>query len=106
MSNMSTSSPTSSRSTLRRAVWGTVTVAVVVLLAVIFSAWLSFHAKAEGMAVGYLQEARAAYQMGRPIPDSIFETGLYRVQTQSQAGADASSGAITVYVKDRFLNQT
>ena len=96
---MSTLTPTSSRPKLRRVLWGSATVVVVVLAAIVFGAWLSFHAKAEGIAVGYLQAASSAYQMGRPIPDLIFETMgstgsrscLRRAPTRPRVGSRSTS---------------
>ncbi|MBC7542938.1 MAG: hypothetical protein H7338_09430 [Candidatus Sericytochromatia bacterium] len=103
---MSTTLATSPRPKFRRAIWITVAGILSVVLIIVGAAWISFRAKAEGIAVGYMQAASSAYQMGRPIPDAIFETGVYRVQVVSQVAADKGPGNITVYVKDRFLNQT
>jgi hypothetical protein len=106
MSSMSTATATTSSSRLRKALWVSVGVGVSLILLALTVIWLSFKAKAEGLAVGYLQAASSAFQMGRPIPDTIFETGVYRVQVVSQGGASQTPVVITVYVKDRFFNQT
>jgi hypothetical protein len=91
---------------LRRAILVTIGVVTGFIVLGLTIIWLSFKAKAEGLAVGYLQAASSAFQMGRPIPDTIFETGVYRVQVVSQGGTNQTPVVITVYVKDRFLNQS
>lgn len=107
MGSMSTATePATSTPRLRRALWVTLGVAASILALVLIVVWLSFKAKAEGLAVGYLQAASSAFQMGRPIPDTIFETGVYRIQVVSQGGVNGVPTVITIYVKDRFLNQT
>jgi hypothetical protein len=103
---MSTATETPKSPRLRRALWLTSSLVVALILMALVAIWLSFKAKAEGLAVGYLQAASSAFQMGRPIPDTIFETGIYRVQVVSQGGTNQVPVVITVYVKDRFLNQT
>ena len=63
-----------------------------------------FKIKEEGIAIGYERAAAAAYQMGRPIPDSIFEEGSYRVEVKSIASQGQTQ--ITVNVKDLYSNIT
>ena len=104
MSTSTTSSP-SARPGVRKALWITLASLLLVLFAILAAAWISFRAKAEGITIGYLQAANAAFQMGRPIPDSIFEAGFYRIEVKSQGGTDKTPVVITVYVKDRFMNQ-
>jgi hypothetical protein len=102
-----TDTPTSPKSPrVRRALWVTIAISVAAIIVALIIIWLGFKAKAEGLAVGYLQAASSAHQMGRPIPDTIFETGLYRVQVVTQGGTNQVPVVITVYVKDRILNQT
>ena len=77
---------------------------VVGVIIVVFLGWLSFVTRAQGIAEGYLQAATSAYQMGRPIPDTIFETGPYRIQATTMPQADGGSALITVTARDRFIN--
>ncbi len=66
--------------------------------------YMIFKIKAEGIAIGYERAAAAASQMGRPIPDSIFEEGNYRVEVKSILGASQTD--ITINVKDLYSNVT
>lgn len=65
-----------------------------------------FKVKAEGIAIGYQRAAAAAYQMGRPIPDSIFEDGNYRVEVKTNFNASGQPTDLTVNVKDLYTNYT
>ena len=64
-----------------------------------------FKVKAEGIAIGYQRAAAAANQMGRPIPDSIFEEGSYRVEVKSNFTGQGQ-GEMTINVKDLYSNMT
>ncbi len=68
--------------------------------------YLFFKAKAEGIAIGYERAAAAAYQMGRPIPDNIFEEGNYRVEIKSTPATGGQPFSITINVRDRYTNIT
>ena len=64
-----------------------------------------FRAKAEGIALGYLEAATTFYQMdryARPLPDRIFETGAYRVETK----VHGTPPVFEIQVRDRFFNIT
>lgn len=65
-----------------------------------------FKVKAEGIAIGYQRAAAAAYQMGRPIPDSIFEDGNYRVEVKTNFNSSGQPSDVTVNVKDLYTNYT
>lgn len=59
-------------------------------------------ATAQGIATGYVEAAITAYQMdryGRPLPNRMFETGPFRVDTKSQG----TPPVMEVAVKDRYL---
>src|SRR5689334_4775170 len=79
-------------------------VALVIFLIIVIIAGFSyfqyqfFKSKAEGIAIGYAKAAAAAYQMGRPIPNTIFEVDHYRVEIVS---AQQGPFSITINVKDR-----
>lgn len=66
---------------------------------------MMFKAKAEGIATGYVEAAVTAYQMdryARPLPDRIFETGHYRVETRTHG----TPPRLHVAVRDRYINRT
>lgn len=66
---------------------------------------MMFKAKAEGLATGYIEAAVTAYQMdryARPLPDRIFESGHYRVETRTHG----TPPTLHVSVRDRYINQT
>ncbi|PKL75955.1 MAG: hypothetical protein CVV27_12730 [Candidatus Melainabacteria bacterium HGW-Melainabacteria-1] len=66
---------------------------------------MKFKAKAEGLATGYVEAAVTAYQMdryARPLPDRIFESGHYRVETRTHG----TPPRLHVSVRDRYLNIT
>lgn len=66
---------------------------------------LQFKAKAEGLAQGYAEAAITAYQMdryARPLPDRIFESGPYRVETKTHG----TPPQLHINVRDRYLNLT
>lgn len=66
---------------------------------------MKFRAMAEGLATGYAEAAVTAYQMdryARPLPDRIFETGNYRVETRTHG----TPPQLTISVRDRYLNIT
>lgn len=65
-----------------------------------------FKVKAEGIAIGYQRAAASAYQMGRPIPDSIFEDGNYRVEVKTNFNSSGQPSDVTVNVKDLYTNYT
>lgn len=65
-----------------------------------------FKIKAEGIAIGYQRAASSAYQMGRPIPDSIFEDGNYRVEVKTNFNSAGQPTEISVNVKDLYTNIT
>ncbi|MFN8578131.1 MAG: hypothetical protein U0354_14935 [Candidatus Sericytochromatia bacterium] len=65
-----------------------------------------FKVKAEGIAIGYQKAAASAYQMGRPIPDSIFEEGNYRVEVKTSFNSSGQASDITINVKDLYTNYT
>ncbi len=66
---------------------------------------MQFKAKAEGLATGYAEAAITAYQMdryARPLPDRIFESGPYRVETKTHG----TPPQLHINVRDRYLNIT
>ena len=81
-----------------------------IALVVISLAWggvslMIFKAEARGIAQGYMEAAVTAYQMdryARPLPDRIFETGPYRVETKDQG----TPPTLVINVRDRYLNIT
>jgi flagellar basal body-associated protein FliL len=86
---------------------GLVIFLILVIIGVLASMqYMLFKAKAEGIAIGYARAAASAYQMGRQIPDSIFEVDLYRIEVQSTQPSAGQPYGVTVYVKDRYTNMT
>ncbi|MGV3522695.1 MAG: hypothetical protein ACO1RX_00640 [Candidatus Sericytochromatia bacterium] len=66
---------------------------------------MKFRAMAEGIATGYIEAAMTAYQMdryARPLPDRIFESGIYRVETRTHG----TPPKLHVSVRDRYVNMT
>ena len=93
------------RSRLRRSAWLVLAALVALLLVWGVVWWLVFRAEARGLAEGYVEAAMTAYQMdryARPLPDRIFETGAYRVETKDVG----TPPTLTVSVRDRWLNIT
>lgn len=60
--------------------------------------------KATGIITGYEEAAARAYQMGRPLPDTIFETGFFRVAVSSKSSTAQAPFRIRVAVRDRMFN--
>jgi hypothetical protein len=60
--------------------------------------------RATGIATGYEEAAARAYQMGRPLPDTIFETGMFRVAVTSQSSTTQTPFRVRIAVKDRIFN--
>ena len=80
--------------------------AMFVIAAVIYVPIATFKFKAEGISIGYQRAASAAYQMGRPIPDTIFEEGNYRVEVKTSFNSSGQPSEILVNVKDIYTNMT
>lgn len=79
---------------------------ILVIAGFAYMQYAIFKVKAEGIAIGYQRAASAAYQMGRPIPDSIFEDGNYRVEVKTNFNASGTPSEVTVNVKDLYTNTT
>ncbi|MFN8673111.1 MAG: hypothetical protein U0457_13655 [Candidatus Sericytochromatia bacterium] len=83
---------------------GLVVFLVLVLVGLIlYFQYVLFKTKAEGIAIGYKKAIVAAYQAQRPLPNTIFEEGNYRVEVNSQ---QTSSGQIkvSIAVRDKYSN--
>lgn len=105
MSDTTTEIPTKGNSKLRMILGITGGLIVGGLVAWGASNWMVFRAQAEGLALGYAEAATTAYQMdryARPLPDRIFETGNYRVETRT----NGNPPKLSVSVRDRFVNVT
>lgn len=86
MATAETAAAPKGRSGAKRTLGIAAAVVLALLIAWAVVAFLIFRARAEGIAVGYLEAAVTAYQMeryGRPIPDRIFETHSYLVDTKA-----------------------
>lgn len=79
---------------------------ILVIVGFAYMQYAIFKVKAEGIAIGYQRAASAAYQMGRPIPDSIFEDGSYRVEVKTNFNSSGTPSEVTVNVKDLYTNTT
>ena len=79
---------------------------VFVIAVIAYMQYAIFKVKAEGITIGYQRAASSAYQMGRPIPDSIFEDGNYRVEVKTNFNSAGQPSDITVNVKDLYTNTT
>lgn len=101
MSTQAATPPSQSRSR-KWLIGGTVALVVLLVIAAAL-AWLFVLTKAEGIAIGYMQAAGNATQVGRPIPDNIFETGGFRVQAVSSKQDDGQMRMV-VHVRERWLN--
>lgn len=85
---------------------GLVFVLVGVLVGFAFFKYAFFKARAEGIAIGYEKAAASAYQMGRPIPNNIFEEENYRVEVTSPVVTLGQPMTITINVRDKYTNIT
>ena len=84
-------------------------IGVAIILAILiggfaFFQYAFFKARAEGIAIGYEKAATSAYQMGRPLPNNIFEEDNYRVEIISSAIGQPFF--ITINVRDKYTNIT
>lgn len=68
--------------------------------------YFSFKVKAEGIAIGYSKAAAAAFQMGRALPNTIFEEGNYRVEVVSSPAMPGQPFNMTINVRDKYTNIT
>lgn len=66
--------------------------------------WLQ--GQATGIALGYEEAAARAIQMNRPIPDTIFEHGPYRVAVRSLSSNPSEPFRIHIAVRERITNAT
>lgn len=66
--------------------------------------WLK--GQASGIALGYEEASARAYQMGRPLPDTIFEKGFYRVAILNLSATNEEPFRVRIAVRDRLLNTT
>lgn len=87
----------------RKWIIGGAVVSVLVLILASAVGWMLVMTKAEGIAIGYMQAAGNATQVGRPIPDNIFESGAFRVQAISSKPEDGQMRMV-VHVRERWLN--
>ncbi len=86
---------------------GTLAVFIILLgIGFTYMQYTLFKVKAEGIAIGYQKAAASAYQMGRPIPDSIFEEGNYRIDVKTSFNSSGQPSEINVVVKDVYTNYT
>lgn len=68
--------------------------------------YFSFKVRAEGIALGYSHAASAAFQMGRALPNNIFEEGNYRVEVISSPAMPGQPFTMTINVRDKYTNIT
>jgi hypothetical protein len=83
---------------------------IFVLIVLIFTflgfKYAAFKIKGEGIAIGYSKAAISSYQMGRPIPDTIFEEDNFRIEVKSQLIPESKTFSIIINVKDKYTNIT
>lgn len=79
---------------------------IIIFLAFIGFQYSIFKVKGQGIAVGYAKAAISAYQMGRPIPDTIFEEENFRIEVKSELVSETKTFSIIINVKDRYTNVT
>lgn len=76
------------------------------MLLILIGGFCWLRGQATGIALGYEEAAARAIQMNRPIPDTIFEHGLYRVAVQSLSSNPSEPFRIHVAVRERITNAT
>lgn len=87
-----------------------ITTSIISLLIIAFAfigfQYSLFKIKGEGIAIGYAKAAISAYQMGRPIPDTIFEEDNFRIEVKSELIPETKKFSIIINVKDKYTNVT
>lgn len=79
---------------------------LVILFAFVGFQYSLFKIKGEGIAIGYAKAAISAYQMGRPIPDTIFEEENFRIEVKSELVSETKTFSILINIKDKYTNVT
>lgn len=65
-----------------------------------------FKGQSSGIALGYEEASARAYQMGRPLPDTIFEKGFFRVAVSNISASSTEPFRVRIAVRDRITNAT
>lgn len=75
----------------------------ILIAGLLYFQYILFKTKAEGIALGYKKALVGAYQAQRPLQNTIFEEGNYRVDAKSQ---QLPSGQVTIdiSVRDKYSN--